>query len=81
MKLGERRTILRLVYASAAIMMSACNSGGGDPANEIAIAAIGPLTGIAAERGKEMDRAVRMAADEANAASTASAFESRSICD
>jgi branched-chain amino acid transport system substrate-binding protein len=48
------------------IFMAGC--GGRDRANEISIAAVGPLTGPAAARGSDMERAVRLAVDEVNAA-------------
>jgi ABC-type branched-subunit amino acid transport system substrate-binding protein len=55
--------------AGLAILTLGCGSGaGGDPSHEIAIAAVGPLTGSAADRGKDLDRAVRMAVDEVNSA-------------
>jgi ABC-type branched-subunit amino acid transport system substrate-binding protein len=50
----------------ALIFMPGCGSD--DKRNEISIAAVGPLTGPAAARGKDMERAIRMAVDETNAA-------------
>ncbi len=41
--------------------------GGNDTRNEVSIAAVGPLSGAAASRGKDMERAIRMAVDEVNA--------------
>src|SRR5215467_9419483 len=46
------------------ISLVSCGGSGGK--NAIAIAAIGPLTGTAAARGKALQEAARMAVDEAN---------------
>jgi len=53
-----------LALISVAILLASC----GDSRNGLTIAAVGPLTGAAAARGKDLERAVRMAVDEANAA-------------
>jgi len=55
-----------LAAAGATILTSGCGSSGSDPSHEIAIAAVGPLTGSAADRGKDLDRAARMAVVEVN---------------
>jgi len=65
---GFRRRSLGVALAAlgAVIFMAGC--GGRDHQNEVSIAAVGPLTGPAAARGKDVERAVRMAVDEVNAA-------------
>ncbi len=57
---------LILPVLGAVIFIPGC--GRHDQQNEISIAAVGPLTGPASARGKDMERAVRMAVDEVNAA-------------
>ena len=57
---------LLLTVLGALSLMPSCGSG--DKRNEISLAAVGPLTGPAATRGKDMERAARMAVDEINAA-------------
>jgi ABC-type branched-subunit amino acid transport system substrate-binding protein len=52
----------------AVTLTPSCGNHQDDPAKEIAIAAVGPLTGPAADRGKDLERAVQMAVAEANAA-------------
>ena len=61
------RSILALATVLA-ILMAGCSSQVGGGNNPIAIAAVGPMTGSAAARGKDLAQAARMAADEANAA-------------
>jgi ABC-type branched-subunit amino acid transport system substrate-binding protein len=51
---------------TAILLLNAC--GPSNTNHPLAIAAVGPLTGSAAARGKDMERAVRMAVDETNAA-------------
>ncbi len=55
-------------FVFSVILLPSCGDHKGDAADEIAIAAVGPMTGPAADRGKDLDRAVQMAVDEANAA-------------
>jgi ABC-type branched-subunit amino acid transport system substrate-binding protein len=57
-----------LLAACIALLMTGCSGTGGDPSREIAIAAVGPLTGSSADRGKDLSQAVRMAVEEVNAA-------------
>ena len=52
------------VAIGAAVLMTGC--AGSDQGHQVSIAAVGPLTGAAAARGKDMERAVRMAVDEVN---------------
>jgi len=59
---------LALALAGILIPMAGCSGGGTGGNRAIAIAAVGPLTGSAAARGKDLEQAARMAADEANAA-------------
>ena len=61
------RSILALATVLA-ILMAGCSSQVGGGNNPIAFAAVGPMTGSAAARGKDLAQAARMAADEANAA-------------
>jgi branched-chain amino acid transport system substrate-binding protein len=60
---------LALVAASIAIDMAGCSARGAGSDGAIVIAAVGPLTGSAAARGKDLEQAARMAVEEANAAS------------
>jgi ABC-type branched-subunit amino acid transport system substrate-binding protein len=58
-----------LIAAAALATLVSCSSAHGNSGTtKIAIAAVGPLTGPAAARGKDLERAARMAVDEANAA-------------
>jgi ABC-type branched-subunit amino acid transport system substrate-binding protein len=65
------RKLSGLAWSGLSIVVAACligscsNSGGGG--HTITIAAVGPLSGPAASRGKDLEQAARMAIDEANA--------------
>ena len=50
------------------MLLTASCSRSGDDNHTLTIAAVGPLTGPAAPRGKDLEHAVRMAVDEVNAA-------------
>jgi ABC-type branched-subunit amino acid transport system substrate-binding protein len=65
-KLGHQRGFYVAILCITAITLS-CGPSRRDQ-DRIAIAAVGPLTGAAAARGKDLQRAVQMAVDEANAA-------------
>ena len=57
------------VISGIAILMilAGCSGTGGNGNDTLSIAAVGPLTGAAAARGKDLEQAARMAVDEANA--------------
>ena len=59
------RARLALAAVGLAILLAGCSGHGN---GTIAIAAVGPLTGAAAARGKDLEQAVRMAVEETNAA-------------
>ena len=63
-------TTARFILATAGLAtLAGCDSARGNGGKSaIAIAAVGPLTGSAAARGKDLERAARMALEEANAA-------------
>ncbi len=54
--------------AAGLVLLAASCSGPRDDRSTLTIAAVGPLTGPAALRGKDLEQAVRLAVDEANAA-------------
>jgi ABC-type branched-subunit amino acid transport system substrate-binding protein len=54
--------------AGLAILITGCSARGAGGGAPLAIAAVGPMTGSAAARGKDLEQAARMAVDEANAA-------------
>lgn len=56
-----------LAVAGLVLLIVSC-SPLGDDKKALTIAAVGPLTGPAAARGKDIEQAVRMAVDEVNAA-------------
>src|SRR5271165_767059 len=59
------RARLALAAVGLAILLAGCSGHGN---GTIAIAAVGPLTGASAARGKDLEQAVRMAVEETNAA-------------
>jgi ABC-type branched-subunit amino acid transport system substrate-binding protein len=59
--------LLYVGMTAVTLLMTACGKGGSDRDQQIEIAAAGPMTGSAEERGKDLDRAARMAVDEVNA--------------
>lgn len=64
-----RRARLRAAATlAAALILTLSTSSCGRDDNPLVIAAVGPLTGPAAARGKDMQRAADFAAEEANAA-------------
>src|SRR5271166_1157283 len=62
------RFCLTLAAIGFLILMAGCSGDGTSGHSTITIAAVGPLTGSAAARGKDLEQAARMAVDEANAA-------------
>ena len=56
-----------LTAVGAMMICATCPLRSADKTNAITIA-VGPLTGSAAARGKDLEQAARMAVDEANAA-------------
>jgi ABC-type branched-subunit amino acid transport system substrate-binding protein len=65
--IGSSRAVLVLLAVVLAIFMTGCSARGASGSGTIMIAAVGPLTGSAASRGKDLEQAARMAVDEANA--------------
>jgi branched-chain amino acid transport system substrate-binding protein len=63
-----RSGFLGLAAVGLAILLAGCSGDGANTSGTITIAAVGPLTGAAAARGKDLIQAARMAVDEANAA-------------
>jgi branched-chain amino acid transport system substrate-binding protein len=61
------RSVPILAAVGLAILTVGCSAHGGGT-GPITITAVGPLTGSAAARGKDLEQAARMAVDEANAA-------------
>jgi ABC-type branched-subunit amino acid transport system substrate-binding protein len=57
-----------VVLTVALAIMTGCSARGASGSGTIMIAAVGPLTGPAASRGKDLEQAAEMAVDEANAA-------------
>ena len=57
------------VISGIAILMilAGCSGTGGNGNDTLSIAAVGPLTGPASQRGKDLEQAARMAVDETNA--------------
>ena len=54
-----------LIAAGAALYAAGCPAGGGG--RTLTIAAVGPMTGPSAARGRDLEQAARMAVEEANA--------------
>lgn len=59
---------MRFLAAVGLAMLAGCSAHGGGGDGTLTIAAVGPLTGSAASRGKDLQQAAQMAVDEVNAA-------------
>lgn len=53
-----------MVTSGTALFVACCSGGGGGDGRTLTIAVVGPMTGPATERGKDLERAARMAVDD-----------------
>jgi len=67
-RMPDRSCACLVLAAGSAILMAGCSAHATSGNGTITIAAVGPLTGSDAPRGKDLRQAAQMAVDEANAA-------------
>lgn len=68
-----------LIVAGTALLVTGCSTRGAGEGRTLTIAAIGPMTGRSAARGRDQEQAARLAVEEANAAADSGSMKGRRI--